>query len=151
MLQIPYGSGSLPLEEGNAAVLRSAIGELKAAGSGQDIVRAALAAPIGSPRLRELARRFGGKLACTRPVFDRGLLPFRLVIGQSGTVVKPKLLFSFGVSGAVNHVTGITDSEKIVAVNKDPEAAIFHYSDYGIVGDMDEYCEALLKQLEGKE
>ena len=103
------------------------------------------------PKYRALAQRLGGKLACTRPVFDRGQLPFQLVIGQSGAVVKPKLLFSFGVSGAVNHVTGITDSEKIVAVNKDPEAAIFHYSDYGIVGDMDEYCEALLKQLEGKE
>ena len=101
------------------------------------------------PKYRELARKLGGKLACTRPVFDRGLLPFQLVIGQSGAVVKPRLLFSFGVSGAVNHVTGITDAEKIVAVNKDPEAAIFHYSDYGIVGDMDETCEALLRQLEG--
>ena len=101
------------------------------------------------PKYRALAQRLGGKLACTRPVFDRGLLPFQLVIGQSGVVVKPKLLFSFGVSGAVNHVTGITDSEKIVAVNKDPEAAIFHYCDYGIVGDMDETCEALLAQLEG--
>ena len=79
MLQIPYGSGSLPLEEGNAAVLRSAIGELKAAGSGQDIVRAALAAPIGSPRLRELA---AGKKNCviiisdhTRPVPSRVITP----------------------------------------------------------------------------
>ena len=103
------------------------------------------------PKYRALANKLGGKLACTRPVFDRGLLPFRLVIGQSGTVVKPRLLFSFGVSGAVNHVTGITDSETIVAVNKDPETAIFHYSDYGIVGDMDEVCEALLRQLEEKE
>lgn len=102
------------------------------------------------PKYRALASKLGGKLACTRPVFDRGLLPFQLVIGQSGAVVKPRLLFSFGVSGAVNHVTGITDSEKIVAVNKDPEAAIFHYSDYGIVGDMDEVCETLLRQLEGK-
>ena len=99
------------------------------------------------PLYRELAARLGGKLACTRPVFDRGLLPFKLVIGQSGTVVKPRLLFSFGVSGAVNHVTGITDSDRIVAVNKDPEAAIFHYADYGIVGDMDEVCESLLEKL----
>lgn len=102
------------------------------------------------PKYRRLAERLGGKLACTRPVFDRGLLPFKLVIGQSGAVVKPRLLFSFGVSGAVNHVTGITDSEKIVAVNKDPEAAIFHYCDYGVVGDMDEVCEALLAQTEGE-
>ncbi len=99
------------------------------------------------PKYRALAARLGGKLACTRPVFDRGLLPFKLVIGQSGAVVKPRLLLSFGVSGAVNHVTGITDSEKIVAINKDPDAAIFHYCDYGIVGDMDEVCEAMLAQL----
>jgi len=100
------------------------------------------------PKYRQLAARLGGKLACTRPVFDRGLLPFKLVIGQSGTVVKPRLLLSFGVSGAVNHVTGITDSEKIVAINNDADAAIFHYCDYGIVGDMDEVCEALLSMLE---
>jgi len=99
------------------------------------------------PMYRKLAEKLGGKLACTRPVFDRGVLPFQLVIGQSGVVVKPKLLFSFGVSGAVNHVTGITDSGKIVAVNKDPDAAIFSYSDYGIVGDMDEICELMLKKL----
>ncbi len=99
------------------------------------------------PKYRLLAERLGGKLACTRPVFDRGLLPFKLVIGQSGVVVKPKLLLSFGVSGAANHVTGLKDSECIVAVNKDPEAAIFHYCDYGIVGDMDEICEAMLKHL----
>ena len=99
------------------------------------------------PRYRQLAERLGGKLACTRPVFDRGLLPFKLVIGQSGAVVKPKLLFSFGVSGAVNHVTGFSDAGCIAAVNKDPDAAIFHYSDYGIVGDMDEICDLLLQQL----
>ncbi len=103
--------------------------------------------PDSLPKYRELASRLGGKLACTRPVFDRGLLPFKLVIGQSGAVVKPKLLFSFGVSGAVNHVTGITDSGCVVAVNRDPEAAIFHYCDYGIVGDMDEVCESLLNKL----
>ena len=102
-------------------------------------------------RYRELAELLGGKIACTRPVFDRGILPFKLVIGQSGAVVKPKLYISFGVSGAVNHVTGITDSDRIVAVNKDPDAAIFKYCDYGIVGDMDEVCDALIAQLkEGK-
>ena len=98
-------------------------------------------------RYRELAALLGGKLACTRPVFDRGILPFKLVIGQSGVVVKPKLYISFGVSGAVNHVTGITDSERIVAVNKDPDAAIFKYCTYGIVGDMDEVCDEMIAQL----
>lgn len=99
------------------------------------------------PKYRELAELLGGKIGCTRPVFDRGVLPFKLVIGQSGVVVKPKLYIAFGVSGAVNHVTGITDSDRIVAVNKDPDAAIFQYCDYGIVGDMDEVCERMIEKL----
>lgn len=103
--------------------------------------------PDSLPMYRELANKLGGKLGCTRPVFDRGLLPFKLVIGQSGVVVAPKLYIAFGVSGAVNHVTGITDSDQVVAVNKDPDAAIFRCCDYGIVGDMDEVCAAMLAQL----
>ena len=100
------------------------------------------------PRYRRLAERLGGKLACTRPVFDRGVLPFKLVIGQSGVVVKPKLYISFGVSGAVNHVTGFSDADTVVAVNTDPDAAIFNYCTYGIVGDMDEVCDAMLAKLD---
>ena len=100
------------------------------------------------PRYRKLAELLGGKLACTRPVFDRGILPYPLVIGQSGQCVKPKIYFAFGVSGAVNHVTGIKDSEKIVAVNKDPDAPIFNYCDYGIVGDMDDVCDMLIAKLQ---
>lgn len=84
-------------------------------------------------------------------VFDRGVLPFKLVIGQSGAVVKPKLLLSFGVSGAVNHVTGFSDADVVVAVNTDPEAAIFNYCTYGIVGDMDEVCEAMGSQSSASE
>jgi len=99
------------------------------------------------PKYRELASLLGGKLGCTRPVFDRGALPFKLVIGQSGVVVKPKLYIAFGVSGAVNHITGAQDSERMVAVNKDPDAAIFNYCDYGIVGDMDEVCEQMIAQM----
>ena len=102
------------------------------------------------PRYRELAALLGGKLGCTRPVFDRGLLPYKLVIGQSGVVVKPKLYLAFGVSGAVNHLTGVTDSERIVAVNRDPEAPIFSHCDYGIVGDMDAVCDALIAQLKAR-
>lgn len=103
------------------------------------------------PRYRKLASLLGGKLGCTRPVFDRGILPFKLVIGQSGIVVKPKLYLAFGVSGAVNHVTGFADSEKVVAINKDPDAAIFHYCDYGIIGDMDEICDLMIRRLEAAE
>ena len=101
------------------------------------------------PKYRELARLLGGKIACTRPVFDRGVLPFKLVIGQSGVVVKPKLLISFGVSGAVNHVTGFSAAGMVIAVNKDPDAAIFNYCDYGFIGDMDDVCEMLIGKLRG--
>lgn len=99
------------------------------------------------PRYRKLAELLGGKIACTRPLFDRGVLPFKLVIGQSGVVVKPKIYIGFGISGAVNHVTGFSDADKVIVVNKDPDAAIFNYCDYGIVGDMDEICELMIEKI----
>ena len=98
------------------------------------------------PKYRELAALLGGKVACTRPVVDRELLPYKLQVGQSGVMIKPKLYIGFGVSGAVNHVTGV-DAEKFIAVNKDASAPIFNYCDYGIVGDMDEVCDAMIAAL----
>ena len=97
-------------------------------------------------RYRELAKLLGGKLGCTRPLYDRGILPYKLQIGQSGVMVKPKLYISFGVSGAVNHTAGV-DADVFVAVDKNPEAQIFNYCDYGIVGDMDEVCDELIAQI----
>ena len=97
-------------------------------------------------RYRTLAKLLGGKLGCTRPLYDRGILPYKLQIGQSGVMVKPKLYISFGVSGAVNHTAGV-DAEVFVAVDKNPEAQIFNYCDYGIVGDMDEVCDELIAQI----
>ncbi len=106
-------------------------------------------APVSAqslPKYRELAALLGGKLACTRPVVDRELLPGKLQVGQSGVMIKPRLYIGFGISGAVNHVTGV-DAELFIAVNKDPAAPIFNYCDYGIVGDMDEVCDAMLALL----
>ena len=104
-------------------------------------------APCPAAQIAPPIRKADSRL---RPVFDRGVLPYKLVIGQSGVVVKPKVYIAFGVSGAVNHVTGITDSDVIVAVNRDPEAAIFGYCSYGIVGDMDEVCDAMIAQLKAR-
>ena len=95
---------------------------------------------------RELASLLGGKLGCTRPLVDRELLPYRLQIGQSGVMVKPRLYICFGVSGAVNHTAGVK-AGVFVAVNSDPSAQIFNYCDYGIVGDMDEVCTAMIAAL----
>ena len=97
-------------------------------------------------KYRELAKLLGGKLAGTRPVVDRELLPYKLQVGQSGVIVKPKLYIGFGVSGAVNHVTGV-DAELFIAVNKDANAPIFNYCDYGVVGDMDEVCDHMIELL----
>ncbi len=98
------------------------------------------------PKYRELAELLGGRIACTRPVVDRELLPYKLQVGQSGVMIKPKLYIGFGISGAVNHVTGV-DAGTFVAVNTDPDAPIFNYCDYGIVADMDEVCDALISLL----
>ena len=100
-------------------------------------------------RYRTLAKLLGGKLGCTRPLYDRGILPYKLQIGQSGVMVKPKLYISFGVSGAVNHTAGV-DADVFVAVGKNPEAQIFNYCDYGIVGDMDEVCEEMIELLKAR-
>ncbi|NLC73303.1 MAG: electron transfer flavoprotein subunit alpha/FixB family protein [Ruminococcaceae bacterium] len=102
------------------------------------------------PRYRELAKLLGGKIGCTRPLFDRDILPYKLQIGQSGVIIKPKLYISFGISGAVNHVAGIT-ADTFIAVNNDPEAQIFNYCDYGIVGDMDEVCDRMIAEIKAKQ
>lgn len=100
------------------------------------------------PKYKELAKLLGGKLGCTRPLVDKELLPYKLQVGQSGVMIKTKLYIGFGISGAVNHTTGV-DAEKFIAVNTDPNAAIFNYCDYGIVGDMDEVCDAMIAALKG--
>ena len=100
-------------------------------------------------RYRTLAKLLGGKLGCTRPLYDRGILPYKLQIGQSGVMVKPKLYISFGVSGAVNHTAGV-DADMFIAVDKNPEAQIFNYCDYGIVGDMDEVCDEMIELLKAR-
>lgn len=109
-----------------------------------------LSGPDKLPKYRELAALLGGKIACTRPLFDRGILPFKLQIGQSGVMVKPKLYIGFGISGAINHTAGFAGSGLVISVNSDPEAPIFGVSDYGIVGDMDEVCDAMIAALKNR-
>jgi len=101
------------------------------------------------PKYRELAALLGGKIGCTRPLVDRELLPYKLQVGQSGVMIKTKLYIGFGISGAVNHTIGI-DAEKFIAVNKDASAPIFNNCDYGIVGDMDEVCDAMIAALKAQ-
>jgi electron transfer flavoprotein alpha subunit len=97
--------------------------------------------------LRELTQLLGGAQAATRPVVDQGWADRGLQIGSSGKTVRPRLYIGLGVSGAIQHVVGMRDSDVIVAVNKDGRAPIFEYADYGMVADLKEMLPKLVEQI----
>jgi electron transfer flavoprotein alpha subunit len=88
------------------------------------------------PMVEELAKTLDAVLACSRPIVDKGWLPADRQVGSSGKTVKPKLYIALGISGAFQHVMGMKNSDLIIAINKDPKAPIFSFSDYGVVEDM---------------
>ncbi len=98
--------------------------------------------------IRELARKLGGTLAGSRAIVELGWIPHSLQVGQSGTTVGPDLYFAIGISGAVQHVVGMSSSKKIIAINKDPDAPIFKIADLGIVGDAQVIIPKLIEEIE---
>lgn len=88
------------------------------------------------PLAQKLAEALGGTVAASRPVIDQGWLPLSRQVGRSGMIVKPKLYFALGISGAPEHVEGMKDSALIIAINKDPNAPIFNVAHYGVCADL---------------
>ena len=86
--------------------------------------------------LQELADALGGEVACTRPLVEAGWLDAKRQIGLSGRTVRPKLIITCGVSGAIQFVAGMDHAENIVAINQDPKASIFKTANYALVGDL---------------
>jgi electron transfer flavoprotein alpha subunit len=153
----PGGSAStsqLDLDLSGAA--RSELVELRPAPVGDvDITAADLLLSIGRgvedeesiPELQQLAERMGATLSASRPLVDAGWLPNARQVGQSGKTVAPKVYLALGISGAVQHVVGMSGAKRIIAVNSDPEAPIFAVAHYGAVADLHEVAAELERQF----